>query len=136
MRHSLLALVLVAPALMMADEKPAFMCARPMTLISPRQEQEALVHSLSVAAEAVGGTRHRAAVPPGSGTPGIPFPPAANFVDTDLFTAMKTNNVAPTQLASDEEFLRRVTLDLTGRSPTPRPCNRSSPTPPRPSAPR
>src|SRR4029079_3618641 len=30
---------------------------------------------------------------------------------------MKTANVAPTQLASDEEFLRRVTLDLTGQIP-------------------
>src|ERR1051326_8287223 len=57
MKHSLLALVLVAPALMMADERPAIVCARPMTLISPRQEQEALVHSLSVAAEAVAAGR-------------------------------------------------------------------------------
>jgi len=118
MKHSLLALVLVAPALMMADDAPQrYFCARPMTLISPRQQQQTLVHSLSVAAEAVSGGRHRAVAPPQGGTPGVPFPPVANFIDTDLFAAMKTNNVAPTQLASDEEFLRRVTLDLTGQIP-------------------
>jgi hypothetical protein len=116
MKHKWLALVLVAPALMMADERPAFVCRLPL-LKSPRQEQQATVHALSVAAEAVGTTRHRAVAPPGNPSAGIGFPPTANFVDTDLFAAMKTNNVAPTQLASDEEFLRRVTLDLTGQIP-------------------
>ncbi len=116
MKHKWLALVLVAPALIMADERPAFVCRLPL-MKSPRQEQQAAVHALSVAAEAVGATRHRAVAPPGNPSAGIAFPPAANFIDSDLFAAMKTNNVAPTQLASDEEFLRRVTLDLTGQIP-------------------
>jgi len=116
MKHSLLALALVAPALMMADEKPAAVCARPLTMISPRQEQEALVHKLSVTAEAVAG-RRRASVPPGGTAPPFAFPPTVNFIDADLFAAMKKDNVAPTQLASDTEFLRRVTLDLTGQIP-------------------
>ncbi|HEV2719167.1 MAG TPA: DUF1549 domain-containing protein [Thermoanaerobaculia bacterium] len=116
MKHSLLALALVAPALLMADEKPAAVCPRPLEMISPRQEQAALVHSLSVAAEAVA-ERRRASVPPGGAASPGAFPPAVNFIDTDLFAAMKKDNVAPTQLTSDTEFLRRVTLDLTGQIP-------------------
>jgi hypothetical protein len=110
MKHSLLALVLVAPALLLADENAPLVCR----LISPREQQQATVHALSAAAEAVSTPRRRAALPP-SGP--AQFPPAVNFIDTDLFGAMKTANVAPTQLASDEEFLRRVTLDLTGQIP-------------------
>src|SRR6266542_4872994 len=116
MKHKWLALLLMAPVLIMADERPAFVCRLPL-MKSPRQEQQAAVHALSVAAEAVGATRHRAVAPPGNPSAGIAFPPAANFIDTDLFAAMKTNNVAPTQLAGDEDFLRRVTLDLTGQIP-------------------
>ncbi|HEY6141766.1 MAG TPA: DUF1549 domain-containing protein [Thermoanaerobaculia bacterium] len=110
MKHSLLALVLVAPALLLADENVPLVCR----LISPRAQQQATVHALSVAAEAVSTPRRRAALPP-SGP--AQFPPTVNFIDTDLFGAMKTANVAPTQLASDDEFLRRVTLDLTGQIP-------------------
>jgi hypothetical protein len=117
MKQAWLALVLVGPALLLADEKPAFVCARPLHLISAHQQQADAVHLASVTAEAVATSRHRAAAPPGGAAPGGPFPPAANFVDTDLFAAMRKDNVVPTQLASDEEFLRRVTLDLTGQIP-------------------
>ncbi|HKS22833.1 MAG TPA: DUF1549 domain-containing protein [Thermoanaerobaculia bacterium] len=112
MKHSLLALVLVAPALLFADEKIPFVCRLP--LLPPRDAQQATVHALSTAAEAVSAPRRRAALPPSNPAQ---FPPTVNFIDTDLFGAMKTNNVAPTSLASDEEFLRRVTLDLTGQIP-------------------
>jgi Protein of unknown function (DUF1549)/Protein of unknown function (DUF1553) len=115
MKHSLLALVLVAPALLVADENVPFVCRLP--LISPREAQQATVHALSVAAEAVSGPRRRATLPPSGPAPAVQFPPTVNFIDADLFAAMKTNNVAPTQLASDEEFLRHVTLDLTGQIP-------------------
>jgi hypothetical protein len=114
MKQIWLALVLAAPALLIADEKQSCPMG-PLALQSPRQQQAALVHALSVAAEAVGTTRHRAVAPPGGGGKG--FPPAANFVDSDLFAAMQKDNVVPTQLAGDEEFLRRVTLDLTGQIP-------------------
>ena len=112
MKHSLLALVLVAPAFLFADERQPFVCRLP--LVSPRAQQQATVHALSVAAEAVSAPRRRATVPP-SGP--VQFPPTVNFIDADLFAAMRTNNVAPASLASDEEFLRRVTLDLTGQIP-------------------
>ncbi|MBI2690029.1 MAG: DUF1549 domain-containing protein [Acidobacteria bacterium] len=43
----------------------------------------------------------------------------SNFIDQRLFAKMAADNVAPAAPATDAEFLRRVTLDLTGRIPTP-----------------
>jgi len=40
-------------------------------------------------------------------------------IDKYLFLDMQANNVAPAGKTSDFEFIRRVTLDLTGRIPTP-----------------
>ncbi len=40
-----------------------------------------------------------------------------NYIDDEVFGAMAAANVTPAPLASDAEFLRRVTLDLTGRIP-------------------
>src|SRR5205085_9124865 len=82
----------------------------------PMGSMQSAAHARSTNAEAVAPSRHRAVAPaPGGGATG--FPPTANFIDTDLFAAMKTNGVVPTQLASDAEFLRRVSLDLTGQTP-------------------
>lgn len=41
-----------------------------------------------------------------------------NFVDDEIFSTMEKAGVKPTVVASDTEFLRRVTLDLTGEIPT------------------
>ena len=43
----------------------------------------------------------------------------SNFIDQRLFAKMAADNVKPAPVSSDAEFLRRVTLDLTGRIPTP-----------------
>lgn len=43
----------------------------------------------------------------------------SNFIDQRLFSRMAADNVKPAPMTSDAEFLRRVTLDLTGRIPTP-----------------
>jgi len=67
-------------------------------------------------AEAVAPSRHRAVLQPGGGTG---FPPSVNFIDDEIFGKMQKDGVVPTVLAGDEEFLRRVTLDLTGRIPDP-----------------
>src|SRR5262245_18115318 len=40
-----------------------------------------------------------------------------NFVDEHIFGKMARDGVTPAPLASDGEFLRRVSLDLTGRIP-------------------
>lgn len=43
----------------------------------------------------------------------------ANFIDDFLFTKMETDGVAPAPVTNDAEFLRRVSIDLTGRIPQP-----------------
>lgn len=45
--------------------------------------------------------------------------PRRNFIDDQIFDKIEQNGISSSPLASDEEFLRRVTLDLTGRIPTP-----------------
>lgn len=40
-----------------------------------------------------------------------------SFVDTEIFEKLVSAGVRPTALASDEEFLRRVSVDLTGQIP-------------------
>jgi hypothetical protein len=45
--------------------------------------------------------------------------PHRNFIDDHIFGKMKADKVPPAPLSSDTEFLRRVTLDLTGRLPGP-----------------
>jgi hypothetical protein len=42
-----------------------------------------------------------------------------NFIDDDIFNQLATMNVRPARLTTDEEFIRRVSLDLTGRIPSP-----------------
>jgi hypothetical protein len=44
--------------------------------------------------------------------------PRKNFIDDILFARMAQDNVAAAPLCTDEEFLRRVSLDLTGRIPS------------------
>jgi hypothetical protein len=43
----------------------------------------------------------------------------SNFVDQRLFTKMTADGVTPAPISSDAEFLRRISIDLTGRIPTP-----------------
>ncbi len=45
--------------------------------------------------------------------------PAANLIDTHLVTEWKKLGLLPGKLSSDEDFLRRVSLDLIGTLPTP-----------------
>ena len=42
-----------------------------------------------------------------------------NFIDRHIFSKLRKFNVVPAELSSDEEFLRRVCLDLTGALPPP-----------------
>src|SRR5215470_5047910 len=46
-------------------------------------------------------------------------PSEKNFIDTQIFRKIRQDNVPRAQLCSDVEFLRRVSLDLTGRLPEP-----------------
>ncbi len=44
--------------------------------------------------------------------------PVRNFIDEEIFARLQAEGVPAAPLASDEEFLRRVSLDLTGRIPS------------------
>src|SRR5207302_516034 len=103
----------VGPALLLGDQKSACPMG-PFDFRSPREQQSALYHKLSAATEAVAPTRHRAVEPPQNTAQ---FPPTVNFIDSDIFNKMRQDSVLPTKIAGDEEFLRRVTLDLTGQIP-------------------
>ncbi|MCE2812629.1 MAG: DUF1549 and DUF1553 domain-containing protein [Planctomycetaceae bacterium] len=46
-------------------------------------------------------------------------PPENNFIDRLVFERLQKLRIAPSELCDDETFLRRVTLDLVGRPPTP-----------------
>ncbi len=48
-----------------------------------------------------------------------PAPPPRNFIDEHTFAKMRKFNLAPAGLSSDEEFLRRVCLDVCGMLPPP-----------------
>ncbi len=61
----------------------------------------------------------RVFVPVPAGDRPYPAIPAANFVDREVFAKLKRLNVVPSDLATDAEFLRRVTIDTTGGLPAP-----------------
>ena len=48
-----------------------------------------------------------------------PNPPENNFIDGLVFARLEKLRIAPSELCDDETFLRRVTLDLVARVPTP-----------------
>ena len=48
-----------------------------------------------------------------------PAPPESNYVDTQVFAKLKMLNIAPSKLCSDEQFVRRLFLDLCGMLPPP-----------------
>lgn len=53
--------------------------------------------------------------------PGKPsaFPKPVNDLDREVFAKLKLLNMTPSELSSDLEFLRRVTIDTTAQLPTP-----------------
>ncbi len=58
-------------------------------------------------------------VPPGSQTYAFGQPSEPGTIDFYIFGALQAAGVAPAPATTDYEFIRRVTLDLTGRIPTP-----------------
>lgn len=50
------------------------------------------------------------------------IPPVHNDVDRHVFAKLKMLNILPADLCSDQEFVRRVFLDLCGILPTPEEC--------------
>lgn len=60
------------------------------------------------------GEKRRAVRVPGNSTL-----PVANFIDTHISAKLVADKIVPAAVAGDEEFLRRVSIDLTGRIPAP-----------------
>src|SRR5262249_42766580 len=56
--------------------------------------------------------------PPGGTRTGSEVRPSENTIDKYIFQALSEAGVAPAPSTTDFEFIRRVTLDLTGRIPT------------------
>lgn len=48
-----------------------------------------------------------------------PAEPEANYIDTLVAAKLRKLRIAPSGLCTDGEFLRRVTIDITGLAPTP-----------------
>ncbi len=70
---------------------------------------------LSGVLHADGDSRRRAVAKPVSGG----TLPIANFIDTQIAARLKEAHITPAAMAKDEEFLRRITVDLTGAIPSP-----------------
>jgi hypothetical protein len=84
----------------------------PHAFRSPREVfRAASMRAEAVAPEAVTIGRRRAVMPPK-----LSFQ-AKNFVDDEIFGKMVRDGIVWTSKSPDEEFLRRVTLDLTGQIP-------------------
>ncbi len=60
-----------------------------------------------------------AGIPGGSRTYTFDESHAAGSIDSYIFADFKANNITPAPATTDWEFIRRVTLDLTGRIPVP-----------------
>lgn len=45
--------------------------------------------------------------------------PVVNFIDTQIAARLQKNAIVPAKIAGDTEFLRRVSIDLTGTIPSP-----------------
>ena len=45
-------------------------------------------------------------------------PPKANYIDTKVYAKLRELQILPSNLCSDNDFVRRVHLDVTGRLPT------------------
>jgi hypothetical protein len=56
---------------------------------------------------------------PATTTGPITYPKPANYVDREVYAKLQMLNVVPSEPAGDLEFLRRVTIDVTGALPTP-----------------
>lgn len=57
-------------------------------------------------------------LPPGSPSYGFNQSQGADSIDSYIYAAWQANGVTPAPMTTDWEFVRRVTLDLTGRIPT------------------
>jgi Protein of unknown function (DUF1549)/Protein of unknown function (DUF1553) len=84
---------------------------------TPARQREGTIRQLSITAEAVAGSGRKRAVtkPPGGPAPRLQV---VNFIDAHIDGRQHADGIAPTVVSGDEEFLRRISLDLAGVIPT------------------
>jgi hypothetical protein len=112
-----LLILLVSLAAMAAETKPAKMREE---AVSPERFSE--IHAPLLAPRAVpsaGAATERIASRLPATRANASALTARNFIDVHIFGKMRRDGVPHAPLAGDLEFLRRVTLDLTGRIPSP-----------------
>src|SRR4051794_16425976 len=119
MRSGTLALVCLAPLLCFGDSESQ----PPKKTDTPRQDMSdvpAAVHAplFRKQTNEAGDLTDRLAsrLPKLSASAPVPY---RNFIDEEVFRKMKRDGVPNAPLATDDEFLRRVKLDVTGRIPSP-----------------
>ena len=81
--------------------------------LPPVESAAAVYRQASLNAETLAASSRRRSV----GTPKSTVLPQANFIDAHIAAKLTRDGVAPAAIASDEEFLRRIYLDLTGIIP-------------------
>ncbi|MBI1831033.1 MAG: DUF1549 domain-containing protein [Planctomycetes bacterium] len=88
-------------------------------------DADGIVRSFELAGDATVMARYqgqvavfRALVPLGKPIAKYPDFPANNYIDTLALARWKKLDIVPSELCSDSEFIRRVTVDLCGRLPT------------------
>ncbi|MFN3192429.1 MAG: DUF1549 domain-containing protein [Aureliella sp.] len=62
----------------------------------------------------------QASIPLGQNIDGFPWPQERNLVDRFVFKKLRALGIPPSSIADDETWIRRVTLDIAGRLPTPK----------------
>ncbi|HSP17470.1 MAG TPA: DUF1549 domain-containing protein [Thermoanaerobaculia bacterium] len=90
------------PSAVRSSRELAHLLSRNAELVAPATVEATSTHG-----------KRRSVAPP-SGSTFV----ARNFIDSEIFGKMVKDNIRWTIPATDEEFLRRVTLDLTGQIPT------------------
>lgn len=86
-------------------------------------KRNGLVSTLSLSGEVAVMARYqghvstfRATIP--MGAPVESLPETKNFIDEAIFNKLKVLGIPPSSKATDETFVRRITIDLTGTTPT------------------
>ncbi len=88
----------------------------PLGVLTPRQPGD-----IGLTVMYRGSVRALRVLVPAPSKAGVTYPEIAsqNFIDREVFAKLKLMNMVPSEVTSDLEFLRRVTIDTIGILPTP-----------------
>lgn len=95
---------------------PQYSIQGPAMLQRMRPSDDALLPASDIGVRTQAVAKALAAV--SDGPPALEAGPGSSTIDPYIFSALEKNKIAPANLTSDAAFLRRATLDLTGRIPS------------------